>query len=329
MPHDNILITGGGGYIGCIMVPYLLDQGYKIRLIDRFLFGKNLIAEHPNLEKIEKDVRDLDPSDFTGIDYVIDMVAISNDASGERFQQATWDINWKARARCASLAKNAGVKRYILTSSCSIYGFQPADILIDEGFDTNPLTTYAKANENAEKDTLNLANDDFCVTVLRLATAYGLSPRMRYDLAINAMAYGAMINKNLPLMRDGSQWRPMVHIKDISRAHDHILQCKTDMVQKQIFNIGSNDNVFQIGTMAQVIADCVGPDVQIEYYGDPDHRSYRVNFDKISGTGFRTKITLQDGVNEILSAIKNGKTEKNEKTQTLDWYSNISANIKI
>lgn len=317
---SRTLVTGGGGYIGTVLVPLLLDRGHDVRVVDRFFFGKDLLPHHPKLELITEDVRRLTPDHFEGVDSVIDLAAISNDPSGELFQDPTWAINHRARVRCAMLARDAGVEKYILPSSCSVYGFQEDESISDEWASTNPLTTYAKANLAAEEGVLELATDDFCVTVLRQATVYGLSPRMRFDLAINGMTYGAWKTGRLPLMRDGSQWRPMVHVKDTSEAQLFVLGADPSQVNGQRFNIGSAENVYQIGPLGQIVAETVPGDVEIEWYGDPDHRSYRVSFDKIEALGWKASLTAEDGVQEIVSALENGLVDRTTETLTLDWY---------
>ncbi|KPP83926.1 MAG: nucleoside-diphosphate-sugar epimerase [Rhodobacteraceae bacterium HLUCCA08] len=317
---DTVLVTGAGGYIGTTLVPQLLEAGYRVRALDRFFFGRDLLPAHAALEIVVEDTRRLDPAHLEGVDAVIDLVAISNDPSGELFQDATYAINRDSRIRCAELAKAAGAKRYVLPSSCSIYGFQPDDVVADETSPTNPLTTYAKANEMAENGVLALADDAFCVVVLRQATVYGLSPRMRFDLAINGMTEGAWKTGKLPLMRDGTQWRPMVHVSDTARAQAFMLAAPAGKVNGQIFNVGSEVNTYQIGPLAQIVADTVPREVEIEWYGDPDHRSYRVNFDKIEALGWTAQKTATDGVREICDALEAGTTEKSIRTITLDWY---------
>jgi nucleoside-diphosphate-sugar epimerase len=320
---ERVLVTGGGGYIGSVLVPLLLSEGYYVRVVDRLYFGRERLPEHPRLEVIREDVRRLTPSHFDGVDHVIDLAAMSNDASGEMFNEATWAVNHRARARCAVLAKEAGVQRYLLPSSCSIYGFQAPDVVCDEDSDINPLTTYAKANGAAEKDVIPLADDGFSVVVLRQATVYGLSPRMRFDLAINGMTYGAWRSRRLPLMRDGSQWRPMVHVEDTARAQLFMLTADTDLINGQIFNVGSAENVYQIGPLGEAVAETVGEDVEIEWYGDPDHRSYRVNFDKIERLGWKARHVASDGVAEIVEALDTGRLDRTPDTITLDWYRSL------
>ncbi len=319
----RILVTGAGGYIGTALVPLLLKSGYHVRAVDRFFFGRDLLPADDGLEVIREDARHLDQSHFGGIHAVIDLVAISNDPSGEAFQDATWAINMESRMRTARLARASRVQRYILPSSCSIYGFLPPDVIADESTATNPLTTYAKANEKAEQGVLALAGDDFCVVVLRQATVYGYAPRMRFDLAINGMTYGAWKTGRLPLMRDGSQWRPMVHVRDTARAQMFMLEADAAKVNGRIFNVGSARNVYQIGPLGELVAQHVPRPVEIEWYGDPDHRSYRVAFDRVEALGWRAEMGAEDGVAEICAALDKGLIDKTPKTITLEWYKSL------
>ncbi len=320
---ERVLVTGAGGYIGTTLVPMLLEQGYHVRALDRFFFGQHLLPGHERLQILKEDARRIQPEHLRGVDAVIDLVAVSNDPSGELFQEPTWQINWKSRARTAALAKAASVKRYIFPSSCSLYGFHSPEFVSDETAPTNPLTTYAKANEKAEHDVLKLADEKFCVVVLRQATVYGHSPRMRFDLAINGMTYGAWKTGKLPLMRDGSQWRPMVHVRDTAQAQIFMLTADANKVNGEIFNVGSAENVYQIGPLGELVARLVSGEVEIEWYGDPDHRSYRVAFDKIESLGYKAKLTAEDGVREICEALESGKVDKIPETITLEWYKEL------
>ena len=319
----TVLVTGAGGYIGTTLTPMLLDAGHAVRAVDRFFFGRDLLPPRDGLEILVEDTRRLTPRHFEGVDGVIDLAAISNDPSGELFQEATWAINRDARIRCARLAKAAGVERYILPSSCSVYGAQDAAAVVDEGARTNPLTTYAKANEMAEQGVLALADARFCVVALRQATVYGLSPRMRFDLAINGMTHGAWKTGKLPLMRDGSQWRPMLHVQDAARALMFVLGAEAKRVTGRIFNVGSAANNYQIGPLGALVREAVPRDVDIEWYGDPDRRSYRVGFARIEALGFRARLSATDGVAEICAALAAGKVERTPRTITLDWYKHL------
>jgi nucleoside-diphosphate-sugar epimerase len=269
---------------------------------------------------------------FAEVDGVIDLVAISNDPAGERFREVTWQINYLSRVHTAQLAKLAGVKRYILPSSCSIYGFQPG--VVDETSPINPLTTYAKANRRAEEGVLKLADEEFIVTVIRQATLFGYSPRMRFDLAINGMTYGAWKFQKLPLMRDGTQYRPMLHVQDTTDLMIELLKAPADLINGEIFNAGGDELNYQIGKLGEIVARIVeeitGKRVEIEWYGDPDKRSYRVSFRKIrEKLGWTPKWRAEDGVKEIVEKLEKGELEKGPDTLTLNWYEELTRWFKI
>ncbi|MCC4282819.1 SDR family oxidoreductase [Marinobacter salarius] len=323
---EHVLVTGAGGYIGSVLVPKLLSNGYKVTAVDRFFFGEERLAAHDQLTLVKEDSRKLQPQTFEGVDHVIDLVAISNDPSGELFESATWQINFESRVRTAEMSKIAGVKRYILPSSCSIYGFQEG--VADETSPTNPLTVYAKANEKAEHGVLRLADDDFVVVVMRQATIFGYSPRMRFDLAINGMTYGAFTNQKLPLMRDGTQYRPMLHVQDTSDVMNLLLAANKSTINGEIFNVGSEGNTYQLGDLgkkvAKTVGEEIGQEIPIEWYGDPDHRSYRVSFQKIQDTlGWTPKMDAEAGSREIIKRLKTGELDKTIDTLTLNWYQEL------
>jgi nucleoside-diphosphate-sugar epimerase len=318
----KVLVTGGGGYIGSVLIQMLLERGYKVKCLDRFFFGTETlshVAGDPNLEIIKDDIRWFDPNVLRDVDAVMDLAALSNDPAGELDPSKTMEINYKGRVRVATLAKKYGIERYILASSCSVYGFQ--DEVVNEKSPTNPLTTYAKANVLAEQETLPLADKNFCVTALRQATVYGLSPRMRFDLAINGMVLGFYKHGKIPIMRDGTQWRPFVHIRDTSRAFIMVLEADKDLVNGEIFNVGSNEQNYQIKPLAELIADAIGLPFNFEWYGSPDKRSYRVDFSKIRNVlGFKPKYTPKEGAKEVYDALVEGKVKDDIKTRTVEWY---------
>jgi len=327
---DTVLVTGAGGYIGSVLVPKLLRKGCRVIAIDRFFFGSDTLAAHRNLTIIKEDTRRLTERCFEDVDAVIDLVAISNDPSGELFEEETYQINYHSRVNTARMAKLAGVKRYILPSSCSIYGFQDGGQIVDETSPTNPLTTYAKANEQAEQGVLPLADDEFTVIVLRQATVYGYSPRMRFDLAVNSMTYGAWENGVIPLNRDGTQWRPLVHVQDTTDVMCLLLDAERETINGQIFNVGSASNNYQLERLAQEVAAALPIDVKIEWYGDADHRSYRVDCSKIEqALSWRAQRTVADGVQEIYDAIFSGRVTRSEQTITLKWYQELAKWHKI
>jgi nucleoside-diphosphate-sugar epimerase len=321
----QILITGGAGYIGSVLTKELLIEGHKVRCLDRFFFGTEPLADvgsHPNLELIRDDIRWFDPRILRNVDVVMDLAAISNDPSGELEPSKTFDINYLGRIRVARLSKEYRVRRYILASSCSIYGFQEG--LLNEGSPVNPLTTYSKANHNAEQDVLPLANSQFCVTALRFATVYGYSPRMRFDLAVNAMVLGLAKSAQIPVMKDGMQWRPFIHVKDAALAYKRIMNHPEDKLNGEVFNVGSDEQNYQILPLAEMIGRTLSIPYEIQWYGSPDSRSYKVSFRKSRETiHFKPSHTPREAAIEIFEALKSGAIVDSMKTKTVEWYKHL------
>jgi nucleoside-diphosphate-sugar epimerase len=322
----TVLITGAGGYIGCKLIDYLQDKGYKIKALDRFFFGKERlqsVLKNSQIEFIEEDIRFFDPEILKDVEVVIDLAALSNDPTGELDPVKTWSINYLGRFRVATLAKFMGVKRYIFPSSCSVYGFQ--EEVVSETSPVNPLTTYAKANYKAEVDIKRLTDESYCVVILRFATVYGYSPRMRFDLAINGMVRGFLKNGKIPILRDGTQYRPFVHVMDVCKAIHLAIEADDEKVNGEIFNVGSNEQNVQIFELAQRVANAIGVEFNYEWYGFPDHRSYRVNFNKIKKVlNFHPDYTIEDGAREVYEALKSGKLDPDDPaTITVEWYKRL------
>ena len=318
---QRVFITGGAGYIGSVMTELFLDHGYDVTVMDRFFFGSTLdhLESNPSLHLIKDDIRPFDSQLLAGIDAVIDLAALSNDPAGELDPEKTLGINFRGRARVAGLAKKQGVKRYILASSCSIYGFQEG--ILDETSPVNPLTTYAEANYQAENAVLPLSDENFIVTVLRQATVYGPSKRMRFDLAINGMTLGMFKTGRIPILRDGNQWRPFVHVRDTSRAFMRVLEATAGDVNGELFNVGSDEQNFQILPLARRVAEATDRPFEFDWYGDPDHRSYQVSFQKIKSVlGYSTELTPEDAAHEIFMALESGDLTDGPTTRTVDWY---------
>jgi nucleoside-diphosphate-sugar epimerase len=320
----RVLVTGGAGYIGSVLTEMLLDAGHEVVVLDRFFFGDTLahLKGRKGLTAVRGDIRTFDPSLLAGVDAVCDLAALSNDPAGELDPEKTRAINHRGRARVAQLAREYGVRRYVLASSCSVYGFQ--DGILDEESPVQPLTTYAEANVLAERSVLPLASDRFCVTALRQATVYGLSPRMRFDLAINGMVLSLFQSGRIRVLRDGTQWRPMVHVRDTSRAFLRVLDAPVEVVNGQIFNVGSDEQNFQILPLAERVAAAARREFQCEWYGDPDRRSYRVRFDKIQRVlGYEPREAPEDAVREIWSALEAGTVKPEPQTRTVEWYKTL------
>ncbi len=320
----KVLVTGGAGYIGSILTRTLLEKGYDVTILDRMFFGKDPIQDITDRITIVKDdVRWFKPGALKDIDAVLDLASLSNDPSGELDPQKTLEINYEGRVRVAKLAKKHHIQRYVLASTCSVYGFQEGTLT--EESPTNPLTTYSKANILAEKEILPLADKSFTATALRQATVYGFSPRMRFDLAINGMVLGFFNNGKIPIMRDGKQWRPFVHVRDTSNAFIRVMESDPELVNGQVFNVSNDEQNVQIFDLAKLVAEAIDLPFNYEWYGSPDTRSYKVSFDKIKKTlNYSPKYTPKEGAKEVYNALKEGKLNPDDtRTITVKWYKHL------
>lgn len=322
--RKNVLVTGGGGYIGAVMCECLLDAGHDVVCLDRFFFGRQTVrnlVDRQGFSVVQTDVRSCDPGVLSGVDVVMDLAGISNDPSCDLDPKLTEDINLSACVRMAKLASEAGVSRYIFSSSCSIYGAGASDALTEES-PLNPVSLYANLKIQAEKALLELASDQFCVVLMRNSTAYGYSPRMRLDLLVNMMTAHAVTRHKIFILGGGKQRRPNVHICDIAKAFILAMDAPESDVNGEAFNVGSNAQNYQVAQMARMISEIV-PFTELEVVPeDADRRDYHVNFDKIRAVlGFEPEHTPEDAVREIKQAIETGEVNCDDvRTSTLKYY---------
>ena len=279
----RVMVTGHDGYIGTTLVPMLQAEGHHVVGLDNMLFETCTFG--PRKAKVDTeirlDVRDVEPVHLQGVDAVIHLAGLSNDPSGDLNPDATYEINHRATTRLAEAAKEAGVRRFLFSSSCSIYGAHGNDYL-DESAEFNPVTPYGESKILSERDLHDLADDNFTPTYLRNATAYGVSERMRGDLVVNNLTGFAVATNKVFLKSDGSSWRPLVHIADISRAFIGLMGAPLEDVHDEPFNIGATDENYLIRDVAQIVAEEVGCPITLSDAAFDDPRNYRVNCDKFA-----------------------------------------------
>jgi nucleoside-diphosphate-sugar epimerase len=301
----KVLVTGTNGYVGSILGPYLLDRGVEVIGLDTGFYRDGwLYSDNKSHSRtpatINKDLRQITVDDLKGVDAVAHLAELSNDPLGQNDPKITFEINHKGSVRLAELARKAGIRRFVYTSSCSVYGAGTGDFL-DETSPPNPQTAYAECKTLVERDVGKMADDDFCPVFLRNATAYGPSPRMRFDIVINDLSALAWTTKRIAMVSDGSPWRPVVHVADMCEAIYRSLAAPEDLVRGQIFNVGQNAENYRVREIAAIIAaEFPGCEVTTGPSGG-DNRSYRVNFDKINTKlpGFRCQYTAKDGAKQL------------------------------
>jgi len=313
----RILLTGNLGYIGQVMTRVLNERGYSVIGLDvDYYSGCNFYSSTSSpMHQITKDIRNIDASDLKGMDAVVHLAALSNDPLGDIAPVLTENINQSASVNLAKLAKKMGVPRFIFTSSCSLYGISSDDRPLTEEGKLNPITAYAKSKVLAEKGISELSGKDFHPTFMRCSTAYGLSPRLRLDLVVNNLVAWAYLTGEVSIMSDGKPWRPIIHVEDFCAAFVAVLEAPENEVHNEIFNVGINEENYQVKDIANTVAKIV-PNSTLKILNKigSDERSYRVDFSKIKNklAEFKPAWNLKKGIVQLHDAYKQYKLTKQD-----------------
>ena len=310
----KILLTGINGYIGTVLGQELIKAGHTVVGLDTGYYAEAWLYDLPEYKKIQtirKDTRDVTVEELIGFDAIIHLAELSNDPLGQIDSSVTFEINHKASVNLAKKAKDGGVSKFIYMSSCSTYGIAKDGVATEESI-PKPQTDYAKCKILTETGVSKLASDNFSPTFLRSATVFGASPRMRFDIVLNNLAGLAWTKREIKMHSDGSPWRPLIHIKDLCQAIVAILEAPREVVYNQIINVGDNNQNYQVREIANIISD-VFPNCQVKFgKNDPDNRSYKVSFEKISKLlpGFKCQYDARAGAKELLELFKKINLDK-------------------
>jgi nucleoside-diphosphate-sugar epimerase len=303
----RLLVTGHDGYIGVIMTRVLQEAGHDVVGLDTSYFRDCTFGRRPDsIPVLERDIRDVTPADLRDFEAVVHLAALSNDPLSDLNPELTYEINYRASVRLAQAARAAGVSRFLYSSSCSVYGAS-GELFASEESSLDPQTAYAKSKILAEKGISALAGDSFSPVFMRNATAYGVSPQLRLDLVLNNLVGWAVTTGQIRILSDGTPWRPIVHIEDISRAFAAVLDAPRDAIHNHAFNVGGEDENYQVRDLAKIVAETVaGSQVEINPQGSTDSRDYRVSFAKMRQhlPGFKLKWNARAGAAELHGAFR-------------------------
>lgn len=302
----KVFVTGTEGYLGCLFAPLLMEQGHEVIALDTGFYKSGWLYNGVNAtaKTLNKDLRHITLEDLEGVDAIVHMAELSNDPAGQLAPHITYDINHKGSVRLAELAKQAGVKRFVYMSSCSVYGVASVGDVTEET-PVNPQTAYAECKALVERDVTKLADDSFSPTFMRNATAFGASPRMRFDIVLNNLSGLAWTTKEIKMTSDGTPWRPLVHALDIAKALLCVLEAPRDIIHNQIFNVGDSAHNYQVKEIAEIVASIfTGCQVSFGNNGS-DNRSYRVSFEKINTQlpGFKCEWDARRGAQQLFDVF--------------------------
>ena len=303
----KVLVTGDRGYIGEVMVKYLSGRGHEVAGLDTDYYADgDFTSPCGGFPRLRKDIRDVNADDLKGFDAIIHLAALSNDPVGDLREEWTYEINYGASARLAELAKQAGVRRFLYSSSCSMYG-AAGDVMLSEDAPLHPLTAYAKSKVRSEKALAKLADKDFSPTFMRNATVYGVSPRLRVDIVLNNLVGWAVTTGKIRILSDGTPWRPIIHVEDVAQAFALVLEAPLPLVHNQAYNVGSDAQNFCVRDIAQAVGRAAS-NCEIQFAGEtgPDPRNYRVDFTKLARAfpQYRPRWDVDLGAQELYDAYR-------------------------